>query len=62
MTFPSPGTQTRLDTSLQGNISNNVQYNVTMVAVNAIGASQPSNPILFTKQPGVYFMYMSKEL
>ena len=62
MTFPPLRTQTSLDTTLQGNISNNVQYNVTMVAVNAIGASQPSNPILFTKQPGMYFMYMSKEL
>ena len=54
VTIPSPGDQTSLDTSSQQDIVNNVQYNVTMVAVNAIGASQPSSPILFTKTPGMY--------
>ena len=52
--IPSPGDQTSLDTSSQQDIVNNVQYNVTMIAVNAIGASQPSRPILFTKIPGMY--------
>ena len=52
--IPSPGDQTSLDTSPQGNIDNNVQYNVTMIAVNTIGASQPSSPISFTKTPGMY--------
>ena len=54
MTIPSPGGQTSLDTSLQENIDIGVQYNVTMTAVNEIGASQPSSPFLFTKQPGTY--------
>ena len=55
--LPSPGDQTSLDTSSQQDIVNNVQYNVTMIAVNAIGASQPSTPILFTKTPGMYIFF-----
>ena len=52
--IPSPGDQTSLDTSSQQDIVNNVQYNVTMIAVNAIGASQPSSPILFIRGMYVY--------
>ena len=54
MTISSPRGQTSLDTSLRENIVIGVQYNVTMIAVNEIGPSQPSSPILFTKQPGTY--------
>ena len=50
----SPRGQTTLNTSLQDNIDIDVQYNVTMIAVNEIGASQPSNSVLFFKQPGMY--------
>ena len=50
----SPRDQTSLDTSSRQDIDNDVQYNVTMIAVNAIGASQPSSPILFTKTSGMY--------
>ena len=53
--IPFISDQTTLDTSSHPrlNIDSNVQYNVTMIAVNAIGASQPSSPILFTKTPGM---------
>ena len=54
VTIPLQGDQTSLNTALQEDIDNNVQYSVTMIAVNAIGASQPSSPILFTKIPGMY--------
>ena len=52
--IPFPRDKTTLDTSSQQNIDSDVQYNVTMIAVNAIGASQPSSPILFTKTSGMY--------
>ena len=53
VTIPFISDQTSLDTTFQENIDNDVQYNVTMIAVNAIGASQPSTPILFTKTQGI---------
>ena len=48
-----PTDQTTLNTSSEQTIASNVQYNVTMIAVNAIAASLPSSPILFTKTPGM---------
>ena len=54
VTIPFLSDQTTLDTSSRQDIDSDVQYNVTMIAVNAIGASQPSSPILFTKTPGTY--------
>ena len=54
VTIPSPRDQTSLDTFSLQRIVNNVQYNVTMIAVNAIGASQPSSPILFIRGMYVY--------
>ena len=59
VTIPSPRDQTSLDTSPLASIDNYVQYNVTMIAMNAVGASQPSRPILFTKIIGMYvFAYV----
>lgn len=50
----SPGQLTSLDLSLRTNIVVGVQYNVTMIAENALGASQPSIPVLVTKLAGAY--------
>ena len=50
----SPGQQTSLDLSLRTDIVIGVQYNVTMVAQNALGASEQSDSILVTKQAGKY--------
>lgn len=50
----SPGQQDSLDLSLRTNIVVGVQYNVTMIAENALGASQPSSSVLVTKLAGAY--------
>ena len=53
VTILSPGGRTTLGTSLL-DIDIDVPYNVTMIAENEIGASQPSNSVLFIRQPGMY--------
>lgn len=50
----SPGQQISLDLSLRTDVVVGVQYNVTMIAENAIGASQPSSSILVTKLACAY--------